>query len=114
MLNVRDEMLQQMTSDEVVAAITLAHPQRVQLVYDHLSLQGALVSWWPMVWHRFNIPRVSFLMWLVCMGRLQTCDRVKRYKPGIVSTCSLCGLCEETADHLSFGVLFRELCWSRL
>ncbi|KAJ6894121.1 hypothetical protein NC652_028020 [Populus alba x Populus x berolinensis] len=58
-----------------------------------------------------HIPRQSFILWLACMGRLRTMDRL--HSTGIITnnTCILCGLYVETHAHLFFDCSFTGSVW---
>jgi hypothetical protein len=55
-----------------------------------------------LLWFAGHIPRHSFILWLACLGRLRTMDRLS--SAGIIqnATCIFCGLQTETHEHLFF------------
>lgn len=65
-------------------------------------LRGELheVEWAKWVWNRLNIPKHSFLNWLIMWKRLNTRDRLRKIGLHEEAECPLCGKSPETADHL--------------
>jgi len=64
-----------------------------------------------LLWFKGHIPRQSFILWLACMGRLRTMDRL--HSTGTITnhTCILCGLYMETHEHLFFDCSFTGTVW---
>ena len=64
-----------------------------------------------LLWFPGHIPRQSFIMWLACLGRLQTMDRLNSV--GIIDNniCILCGHHTETHEHLFFKCTTSHLIW---
>lgn len=81
----------------------------IQEVYKKMIEVHPVVSWNGFVWSRFNLPKHSFLCWLMMLGRLNnTTDRLNNV--GLIDdpTCLLCGNERETHNHLSFSCPFSE------
>ncbi|XP_074273963.1 uncharacterized protein LOC141597407 isoform X1 [Silene latifolia] len=80
--------------------------------YKFLVPEGEKVSWYPWIRTGWIIPRHRFLIWLVAQQRLLTQDRLQ--KMGIVQTnvCFLCGVEEESHEHLFFRCVYSERCWA--
>lgn len=106
LMGVRDELKLTLLAGEIDSAARLPHAERTQMLYHKLQHQGRAVPWGPMVWNKLNIPKVSFIAWLVYMGRVLTKDRVSKFKPGIDDTCGLCGMEPESGEHLFFQCRF--------
>lgn len=102
LLRLRDEIALRLTWPAIEALFSQTRSQVLGAIYDILRPRGARVAWWQMVWHKFNVPRVSFIAWLAYLGRLQTSNRVSRYKHNVDTTCSLCSACSESVEHLFF------------
>lgn len=82
--------------------------------YNWVRGEGQKVDWSVWVWSRLNIPRSSFISWLIMWNRIQTKNRLKRF--GVVQD-DLCYLCEcnsETIDHLFFECGYARMCWNLL
>jgi hypothetical protein len=90
----------------------------------HTSGKFSIVSAWELLrdtrpttnmhhllWFKGHIPRQSFILWLACLGRLRTMDRL--HSTGIITnnTCILCGLHVETHEHLFFDCSFTDSVW---
>ena len=54
------------------------------------------------------INKYKFINWLVMRGRLHTTDRSKLYDPVATSVCFLCGLADETQEHLLFKCCYSQ------
>ncbi|XP_074321133.1 uncharacterized protein LOC141657712 [Silene latifolia] len=83
--------------------------------YEWLTQHSWLkVPWAKSVWNRFNIPRHSFILWLIYQGRLLTLDRL--IKMGITqqSSCFLCGTHDETHSHLFHDCCYTKRCFTQL
>lgn len=107
LLHLRDELMQKMSREEMAVATMGDKSAQACLAYDCLSAHSPLVPWWQMVWHEYNLPKASFITWLVLLGRAQTRDRVSVFKPAIERRCVLCDVCDESISHLFFH------CWRR-
>ncbi|XP_074306408.1 uncharacterized protein LOC141641652 [Silene latifolia] len=83
--------------------------------YDWLTQHNSLkVPWDKSVCNRFNIPKHSFILWLIYHGRLLTLDRL--VKMGITQqlSCFLCGTNDETHYHLFHDCCYTKLCLTQL
>ncbi|KAJ9541830.1 hypothetical protein OSB04_028336 [Centaurea solstitialis] len=79
----------------------------VRQVYTSLVGHLDTVTWANSVWFKGHIPKHSFCMWVACMHRLPTQDRIAEWKhdpPDLL--CSLCGLMRDSHDHLFFECTF--------
>lgn len=63
------------------------------------------------IWSKYNIPKYSFILWLVSHGKLLTRDRLKSWNVRIEDDkCVLCNGEIESIDHLFFKCRYsREL-----
>lgn len=70
-------------------------------IYKELMEKGHVVTWRKLVFSNGARPRALFHLWMVCMGRLYTKDRLARF--GLVND-GLCVLCnrQESISHLFF------------
>ncbi|KAK1643266.1 hypothetical protein QYE76_061071 [Lolium multiflorum] len=74
--------------------------------YDAL-FQGAIISGtWKLNWKSWAPPRVKFFIWLACMDRCWTGDRLARRGLPHAPRCLLCDQSEETMKHLLTGCSF--------
>ncbi|KAK3204767.1 hypothetical protein Dsin_018813, partial [Dipteronia sinensis] len=73
-----------------------------------------LVPRFKLVWFPQNIPRMSFILWMVVRGRLPSRDRIHKYDPRAVTTCVLCNSHLESHAHLFFECLFSRAIWTQL
>ncbi|KAG5525159.1 hypothetical protein RHGRI_031740 [Rhododendron griersonianum] len=64
-----------------------------------------------MVWHRWHIPRWSFIQWLALLGRLATKDRLRAWGLDNDTSCVLCQGGFESHSHLFFECSFTSIIW---
>ena len=75
----------------------------VSLAYKSLDGPHEVVPWYSLVWFKGHIPKHSFCLWLACLKRLPTQDRLFLWKhepPDM--KCSLCLSCMDSHSHLFF------------
>ncbi|KAJ9536695.1 LOW QUALITY PROTEIN: hypothetical protein OSB04_un000168, partial [Centaurea solstitialis] len=84
----------------------------VQSIYTSLAGQMPVIPWWKAVWFKGHIPKHAFCLWTTCLKRLPTLDRVATWKeePPDLS-CRLCGIANESHDHLFFECSFSRQVW---
>ncbi|GAA0162068.1 hypothetical protein LIER_18245 [Lithospermum erythrorhizon] len=75
-------------------------------MYNQLRRCKEKVKWKNLVWHQSNVPRHSFITWLLLQGRLETKDRVRKWLPGVDMKCVFCQE-EESQGHLFFECEYR-------
>ncbi|XP_062109857.1 uncharacterized protein LOC133821725 [Humulus lupulus] len=75
----------------------LNHKQQTRFCYDAIWLRGIF-------------PKHRFFMWPYLFRRLKTKDRLQKFGLGIDSLCSICGLKEESHNHLFFDCWFSSHC----
>ncbi|KAJ9566105.1 hypothetical protein OSB04_002071 [Centaurea solstitialis] len=87
------------------------------VAHAYASFDGShnKVSWTHMVWYKDHIPKYSFCLWMACLRRLPTQDRLRSWKDDPPDRkCSLCGVCEDSHDHLFFTCPFSATVWSKV
>ncbi|XP_074265621.1 uncharacterized protein LOC141588063 [Silene latifolia] len=79
-------------------------------------LQGpqTKVHWFPVVWNRFNVPKHSFIAWLIIKERLLTKDRLLAFGIPNDGKCDLCSSHNEDHKHLFYQCEFSIRCWDIL
>lgn len=82
--------------------------------YDWLRKDQPDVQWANWVWNRLNVPKYSFICWLVMWKRLQTKDRLQKYGIMVQTDCLLCDHPQESVEHLFFQYKYSRLCYSRM
>ncbi|XP_062118365.1 uncharacterized protein LOC133831981 [Humulus lupulus] len=71
--------------------------------HDRLKLQEV-------IWGRLNIPKHSFIIWLAVLNRLHITERLYRYNISPDKYCCICGIAEETINHLFFDCCLSTSC----
>ncbi|KAJ9536731.1 hypothetical protein OSB04_un000116 [Centaurea solstitialis] len=85
----------------------------VKRAYDSLVGDHPLVTWSKVVWFSGHIPKHAFCLWLACLNRLPTQDRIREWKHNPPDMrCSLCKSCEDSLSHLFFECPFATQVWS--
>lgn len=57
------------------------------MVYNKLCQQSSEVPWWPLLWHRYNVPKFSFIAWMVYQGRVLTLEKLRKFMPLTMLVC---------------------------
>ncbi|XP_023643349.1 uncharacterized protein LOC111831937 [Capsella rubella] len=68
-------------------------------------------EWADLVWFKGSTPKQAFHMWLANLDRLPTRSRLASWGMNIPITCCLCGVSEETRDHLFLHCQFSQVLW---
>ncbi|KAJ9536534.1 hypothetical protein OSB04_un000286 [Centaurea solstitialis] len=81
------------------------------------SLDGnhQIMSWTKFVWFKYHVPKHGFCMWMACLRRLPTHDRIAVWKenpPDLI--CPLCNACPDSHNHLFFSCPFSREVWRRV
>ncbi|XP_074288632.1 uncharacterized protein LOC141613786 [Silene latifolia] len=76
-----------------------------------LQVPAVKVTWYKVVWNRYNLPKWSFIMWLRQHHRLLTLDRLRKMGMDVPSLCFICGLDTEDHDHLFSQCWFAKQCY---
>ncbi|XP_010666713.1 uncharacterized protein LOC104883848 [Beta vulgaris subsp. vulgaris] len=79
-----------------------------QTIMQKLGEEKPPVHWDRYVWNRLSINKCKFINWLVMRGRLHTADKSRMYDPNATSVCFLCGLYDETQEHLLFKCCYSQ------
>ena len=77
--------------------------------WDQIREKRATVFWSTSVWFTQEVPRLSFIVWLVVRSRLSTGDMMRTW--GIQHSCVLCGERDETRDHIFFACPYSFTVW---
>lgn len=72
------------------------------------------MNWAKWVWCRLNIPKQSFIAWLVMMGRLNTKAKLHKFGVSADGKCPLCNNADETIEHLFFTCPYSSDCCSEV
>ncbi|XP_074301615.1 uncharacterized protein LOC141633017 [Silene latifolia] len=72
------------------------------------------VYWWHLISNRLNLPKYSFIGWLMIKRRLYTKDMMMRF--GVISDglCEICRTQMEDHQHLFYSCDFSVRCWTLL
>ncbi|KAL2894454.1 hypothetical protein RDABS01_010363 [Bienertia sinuspersici] len=82
--------------------------------YEWLRNNQNVVGWSKWVWNRLNIPKHSFMCWVIMWDRLQTRDKLRKIGIQVENHCPMCGLYQETADHLLVQCSYVRKCTQEL
>ncbi|XP_019226299.1 PREDICTED: uncharacterized protein LOC109207768 [Nicotiana attenuata] len=72
------------------------------------------VAWKGLMYQNQARPKATFILWLLMHGRLQTADRLKKWKIQIDDLCCFCKQALETKEHLFAECRYGRDMWSRL
>ncbi|KAJ9535204.1 hypothetical protein OSB04_un001715 [Centaurea solstitialis] len=85
----------------------------IRSVYTSLIGRFTEVPWWKSVWFKGHIPKHAFCLWIACVRRLPTQDRLASWKhdpPDLL--CPLCGTGPDSHNHLFFTCSFSKEVWT--
>ncbi|XP_074300288.1 uncharacterized protein LOC141631529 [Silene latifolia] len=74
--------------------------------YEWLRGTKPKVDWTTVIWNNWSMPKHRFLSWLFAHNSLHTNSRLKRFGMDIDGQCGLCGVEEETQQHLFFACAY--------
>ncbi|KAF8045384.1 hypothetical protein N665_5041s0002 [Sinapis alba] len=83
-----------------------------RVTWNMIRVRSPPVLWHDTVWFKEEIPRCSFIMWLVFLLRLPTRDRLLSWGLTVPDSCVLCDTGQETHHHLFFDCPFAITVWS--
>lgn len=78
--------------------------------YEWLRPAYPDVEWKDWVWNRLNIPRHSFICWMISWKRIKVRAKLKEYGYIADARCPLCLSSDETVDHLFFECCYTQHC----
>lgn len=64
-----------------------------------------------LLWFRNHVPRFSFITWIVMLNKLPTTDRLNAWGMNVNGTCVLCGVHQESRNHLFFECKYVSVIW---
>ncbi|RXH98271.1 hypothetical protein DVH24_010596 [Malus domestica] len=79
--------------------------------WDKFRKSKPTVGWSKLVWYNQNIPKMSFILWLVIKCKLSTMDRILTFASSVPVTCVLCSSATESHCHLFFECPFTDGIW---
>lgn len=83
-------------------------------VYEHANSSNANEApWlgWLVIWKLPSLPRVKVFLWKLAHGRIPTGDYLYQLNIGHKMSCPLCGLVDESAEHLFWNCPKIRHCW---
>lgn len=75
-------------------------------IWNSIRSRGTTPLWAGLVWHSLSISKCSFIVWLAFKNRLLTKDRMIKFGINVNPICVLCGIEEETVQHIFFSCNF--------
>lgn len=78
--------------------------------YQWLRSNQLEVQWSKWVWNKLNVPKHSFLCWIIMWQRLNTRDRLRKIGLQVPPDCPLCAKYPETAEHIFLHCEYAEKC----
>lgn len=84
---------------------------KIQKLYT--ELRGEVQTWpWAKILCQTVAPaKCVFIVWLLLHGKLATCQYLQHIGIAVDATCSLCGVENETLDHLFFDCRVSRRVW---
>lgn len=85
----------------------------ISTIYSVVRVHEPIIPWSKVVWCSGGIRKHSFITWLMVLNRCPTRDRIIGWGLQTNPLCLLCGLKNETRDHLYFMCQYSWTVWSR-
>ncbi|XP_050207875.1 uncharacterized protein LOC126657252 [Mercurialis annua] len=82
--------------------------------WKHLNPVSRSIPWTSIIWYKDNIPRYSFITWLALQDKLNTKDKLLRWKVVQNDVCCFCNSETESISHLFFECGYSRAIWKRL
>lgn len=70
------------------------------------------VPWFTVVWFKEKVPKYSFITWLLLRERLAIRDRLRHWEMVVPSACLLCGVTDESMQHVFFNCSYSSELWT--
>jgi hypothetical protein len=86
---------------------------KARKVYMALLEDEPVVPWSNLMWNNIARPRAQFTLWLACLDRLATRERLHRFKMVNSPGCVFCDA-NETTNHLFFDCLGTKDIWRQV
>ncbi|KAJ9536525.1 LOW QUALITY PROTEIN: hypothetical protein OSB04_un000277 [Centaurea solstitialis] len=87
----------------------------VHRAYNSFMGPVQVLQWTKGVWFKGHIPKHSFCLWLACLQRHPTQDRILEWKHDPPDMkCSLCNMCMDSHDHLFFRCTVANQVWLKV
>ncbi|GJR74564.1 RNA-directed DNA polymerase, eukaryota, reverse transcriptase zinc-binding domain protein [Tanacetum coccineum] len=83
-------------------------------VWKEWSNQDSKVDWCDIVWFSNYTSKHSFLVWMAVQGRLTTQEWLMKWYPEKQLSCSLCGTCPDSLNHVFFDCHYSSKVWRNL
>ncbi|KAL7197309.1 hypothetical protein ACSBR2_019905 [Camellia fascicularis] len=99
-------------SDDVSWSLAPNGKFTIQSTWHSLRQHFDHVNWSKIIWGPHNIPKVSFVVWMAILGRLNTGDRLKLFGVTQSTECVFCQHPCEDHNHIFFEFPFSERIWA--
>ncbi|XP_058180233.1 uncharacterized protein LOC131298779 [Rhododendron vialii] len=96
---------------EVVWTISPTGAYTTKHMWEAIRHKDPKAPWASLVWSSNNVSKWSFILWLACLKRLTTKERLHKWGMKIEPGCVLCSQCGETLQHLFFECGFSSSIW---
>ncbi|XP_058222099.1 uncharacterized protein LOC131332062 [Rhododendron vialii] len=100
--------------DEVVWTVSPTGQYVTKHTWEAVRHHGVKVQWAPLVWFSKNVPKWAFILWLACLNRLSTKDRLRKWGMDVDPKCTLCSISDETLQHLFFYCSYSRVIWEQV
>ncbi|KAG5378472.1 hypothetical protein IGI04_026314 [Brassica rapa subsp. trilocularis] len=113
-LGLESHCLQQWQKLEMLVSGSVHKSFVSKAVWNEIRPVKQVVSWASLVWHKAIVPRHTTNAWLFVLNRNPTLDRIHNWDAESLTTCLLCGLENESHDHLFFECQYSLQVWLRI
>jgi hypothetical protein len=103
--------MKKITSKNTAAKIDVISKDDTDVTYNALFQGATLSGSWKLNWKSWVLPRVRFFIWLACLDRCWTSERLARRGLPHAPRCLLCDQSEETMARILTGCSFSRKVW---
>lgn len=86
--------------DEILWGGAVTRSLNIGDIWECLRPTGIMPPWFNFIWCKFKVHKFAFTSWLVVLGRLLTKDRMRNLRMNVNIACVMCGMADETHEHL--------------
>lgn len=109
-----DVELSSNSDDKVVWKASHDGSFQTKATYEAIRKRKSIVQWASVIWFKHNIPRQSFITWLLTNKALTTLNKLKKWGKAPQDICPLCGYESETESHLFFLCSYSSAVWGQI
>ncbi|XP_048502877.1 uncharacterized protein LOC125498668 [Beta vulgaris subsp. vulgaris] len=84
----------------------------IKKAYNQMQENFERVNWRRLICNNQATPKSKFILWLALLSRLTTTDKVSKWSRDCITLCKLCGVQDESVQHLFFDCDYSKSVWA--